>query len=103
MNTSNTPVGTQKFVRRDNAIAILRTRTTQRIAKLNIYVNEDLTIRRAEPAKLARRLAADKKISKSYVLSGKTTIETKDGQLLRVISIMQPPGYRIDGHNTIRV
>ena len=83
-----------KFVRRDNAIAILRTRTAQRIAKSNIYVNEDLTIRRAETAKLARRLAADKKISKSFVLSGKITIETNDGQLLRVISIKQLARYQ---------
>ena len=83
-----------KLVRQENAIALLRSRTAQRIAKSNIYVNEDLTIKRADAAKLARRLVTEKKIAKSYVLSGKISIETNDGQLLRVPGIKQLARYQ---------
>ena len=78
-----------KFVRRDNAINILKTRATQRRMKSKIYVNEDLTSARATAAQEARALVKNTKIAKSYVFSGKIVIETNDGQTLRITNVQQ--------------
>ena len=75
-----------KFVRRDHAISLLKTRAKQRYDKTRIFVNEDLTSSRATAAREARHLV---KIVKSYVYSGKTVIETNDGQTHRIKNINQ--------------
>ena len=83
-----------KLVRRSHRTELLKTRTTQRLAKSKIYINEDLTTQRAMTAKIARKLVADKKLLKSYVYSGKVHIETIDKQHLSITNIMQLAKYQ---------
>ena len=75
-----------KFVRRDHAISLLKTRAKQRYDKTRIFVNEDLTSSRATAAREARVLVRINKIPKSYVYSGKIVIETNDGQTHIIIN-----------------
>ena len=82
-----------KFIRRDHRTALLRTRTTQRQARSNIFVNEDLTAMRAEAAREARSLVKKNKIASSYVFSGKIVISTNDGQSIRITNIQQLAKY----------
>ena len=83
-----------KLVRRSHRTELLKTRTTQRLAKSEIYINEDLTTQRAMAAKIARKLVADKKLLKSYVYSGKVHIETIDKQHLSITNIKQLAKYQ---------
>ena len=50
-----------KQVRRGHRTELLKTRTTQQLAKSKIYINEDLTTKRAMAAKIVRKLFAGKK------------------------------------------
>ena len=47
-----------------------------------------------QPAGSMSSMGKEKKIAKSYVLSGKISIETNDGQLLRVTGIKQLARYQ---------
>ena len=57
-----------KCVRRDDRTTLLSTRRIQREARSRIFINEDLTPRRAMAAKLSRA-------TKTYVMSGAMMIE----------------------------
>lgn len=67
-----------KLIRRDHRTKLLLSRTQERTARSGIYVNEDITQRRAAAAKLARDLVKMKKISNSYVYYGKVVIIRND-------------------------
>ena len=83
-----------KFVRRDDRTALLSTRRIQREARSRIFINEDLTPRRAMAAKLIRALIQSNKLRKAYVMSGAVMIETNDGQKLKITDIKQLTRYQ---------
>ena len=77
-----------KFVRRDDRTALLSTRRIQREARSRIFINEDLTPRRAMAAKQSNKL------QKAYVMSGAVMIETNDGQKIKITDIKQITRYQ---------
>ena len=83
-----------KFVRRDDRTALLSTRRIQREARSRIFINEDLTPRRAMAAKLSRALVQSNKLRKAYVMSGAVMIETNDGQKIKITDIKQITRYQ---------
>ena len=76
-----------KFVRRDDRTVLLSTRRIQGEARSRIVINEDLTPRRAMPAKLSRALVQCNKLRKAYVMSGAVMIETSDGQRIMITDL----------------
>ena len=77
-----------KFVIRDDR-TVLSTRRIQREARSRIFINEDLTPRRAMAAKLSRALVQSNKLQKAYVMSGAVMIETIDGQRIKITDLKQ--------------
>ena len=78
-----------KFVRRDDRTALFSTRKIQREESSRIFINEDLTPRRAMAAKLSKALVQSNKLRKAYVMSGAVMIETNDGQKIKITDIKQ--------------
>ena len=78
-----------KFVRRDDRTALLSTRRIQREAKSRIFINEDLTPRRAMAAKLSRSLVKSNKLRTANVMSGAVMIKTNDGQRIKITDLKQ--------------
>ena len=78
-----------KFIRQDDRAALLSTRRIQRAARSRIFINQDLTPRRAMVAKLSRLLVQSNKLRKVYVMSGAVLIETYDGQRIKITDLKQ--------------